>query len=65
MEQSKYDWKEIARFFLINLLGSYCYAMGVHIFTTPYQIAPGGITGLATMINFLWGPSYRRYDLRY
>ena len=55
VEQSKYDWKEIARFFLINLLGSYCYAMGVHIFTTPYQIAPGGVTGLATMINFLWG----------
>lgn len=46
--------KEYFNFFLINLLGSYSYAMGVQIFTKPFQIAPGGVTGIATIINHLF-----------
>lgn len=29
--------------------------MGVHIFTKPFHIAPGGAAGLATLANYLWG----------
>lgn len=46
---------ETARFLAINLAGCYVFAMGVQMFTTPFQIAPGGTTGLATIANYLWG----------
>lgn len=35
------------------LLGTAVYALGVHLFTAPNQIAPGGVTGLATALNAL------------
>lgn len=31
------------------------YALSVNIFTAPNQIAPGGVTGVATLFNFAWG----------
>ena len=55
MKESGLPFRNIARFFAINLAGAYLYAMGVQIFTRPYQIAPGGVTGLATIVNYLWG----------
>ena len=48
-------WLVILRFFAINLAGCYVFAMGVQIFTKPFQIAPGGLAGLATIANYLWG----------
>lgn len=33
------------------LVGSMLYALGVHSFTSPNQIAPGGVTGIATLAN--------------
>ena len=47
--------KEAASFFLLNVVGSGAYAFGVQYFTAPHQIAPGGVVGFATIINFLWG----------
>lgn len=41
--------------YLFILVGTAIYALGVHVFTVPNQIAPGGITGLATAINALTG----------
>lgn len=41
--------------FVFIILGSFIYAAGVTIFTAPNQIAPGGITGIATMLNYLIG----------
>ncbi len=37
------------------IAGSVLYAMSVNIFTAPNQIAPGGVTGVATLLNYLWG----------
>lgn len=45
--------------FLVDLgfivLGSVVYAVSVDVFTAPNLIAPGGITGLATVLNYLFG----------
>lgn len=53
--ETKQKWKG----FLIDLgfilLGSVIYALSVDVFTAPNLIAPGGITGLATVINYLFG----------
>ncbi len=40
---------------LFYILGSIIFAASVNIFTAPSNIAPGGVTGLATMTNFLSG----------
>lgn len=40
---------------LFDLMGSAVYAVGVHMFTAPNHIAPGGVTGIATLVNYLSG----------
>ncbi len=35
--------------------GSIIYAISVNVFTAPNNIAPGGVTGISTMINYLVG----------
>ncbi|MCI8624235.1 MAG: YitT family protein [Provencibacterium sp.] len=47
--------REAAVFLALNLAGSGAFAFGVQYFTAPYQIAPGGVAGVATIMNFLWG----------
>ncbi len=37
------------------ILGSFVYAAAVNMFTSPNHIAPGGFTGIATLINHLTG----------
>jgi len=37
-----------------ELVGCIVYAVGVHCFTAPNHIAPGGVTGLATLANYMW-----------
>lgn len=39
---------------LLYLAGSLLYALSVNIFTAPNRIAPGGMTGLATVLNYLF-----------
>lgn len=41
--------------FLFILAGSVIYALSVNAFTSPNHIAPGGITGLSTLINYMFG----------
>jgi len=36
------------------LLGGIIYSVSVNMFTAPNQIAPGGITGIATILNYLF-----------
>lgn len=36
------------------LVGSIMYALSIHTFTSPNQIAPGGVTGIATLINAMF-----------
>lgn len=40
--------------FLFILLGSCVYATSVNTFTAPNNIAPGGFTGIATMLSYLF-----------
>lgn len=37
----------------VIIAGSGVYALGVHCFTAPNNIAPGGVTGLATIVSFV------------
>ncbi len=37
------------------LAGSLCYGASVSLFAAPNNIAPGGVSGLMTLVNFLWG----------
>ena len=41
--------------YLLIALGAAVYALSVDFFTAPNDIAPGGVTGLATMLNHLLG----------
>ena len=43
------------RNFLYQLLGCVLMAVAVKVFSAPNHIAPGGATGIATMLNFLFG----------
>ncbi len=45
-------WKKFVDYLFV-LAGTAIYALGVHVFTVPNQIAPGGVTGLATAVNAL------------
>ncbi|QEY33966.1 YitT family protein [Caproiciproducens galactitolivorans] len=45
---------EILKDNLFFLVGSLIYAVSVDVFTAPNHIAPGGITGVCTMINYIW-----------
>ena len=40
---------------LFILAGTAVYSLGFHVFTVPNQIAPGGVTGLATAFEYLTG----------
>ncbi len=52
-------WKSRKIVFVVDMLfvlaGTALYALGVHVFTAPNQIAPGGVTGLATAFEYLTG----------
>ena len=38
-----------------DIVGSFIFALGVNIFTTPNEIAPGGVTGIATVLHSITG----------
>ena len=40
---------------LFYLAGTVLYAMAVNIFTAPNNVVPGGVTGVATLLNYLFG----------
>jgi uncharacterized membrane-anchored protein YitT (DUF2179 family) len=40
--------------FVVMLAGSVIYAVSVDVFTAPNEIAPGGVTGIATVLYFLF-----------
>lgn len=47
--------REFAVDLFYDIIGSFLYAFAVNMFTAPNHIAPGGITGIATLINYLTG----------
>lgn len=46
---------DIAKDIGIDIIGSLFYAVGVNVFTTPNDIAPGGVTGIATVLHSITG----------
>lgn len=47
--------KELIIDVIADIVGSAIFAVGVDVFTTPNEIAPGGVTGIATMIHSMTG----------
>jgi uncharacterized membrane-anchored protein YitT (DUF2179 family) len=47
--------KDIAVDFVMFFIGACIYAISVDAFTAPNNIAPGGITGIATLLNYSFG----------
>lgn len=47
--------KEYCLDFLFILAGAAIYGLSVNLFTAPNNIAPGGITGLSTVLNYAFG----------
>ena len=55
MDKSKnFSFKESFIDYSIILLGSVIYAVSVVVFTAPNNIAPGGLTGIGTVLNYLF-----------
>ena len=47
--------KELLLDLAFMLAGSVIYAISVTVFTSPNNVAPGGVTGVATLLNFVFG----------
>ncbi len=46
--------KEFSLDLMFMAIGSLIYAIGINGFTAPNNIAPGGVTGIATMLNYIF-----------
>lgn len=46
---------ELIKDICADIIGSAVFALGVSVFTTPNEIAPGGVTGIATMLHSMTG----------
>lgn len=49
----KINWKSLIADLIVMAVGSLCYALAIDVFTAPNNIAPGGLTGIATMLNYI------------
>lgn len=47
--------KNIAIDTLFSIIGTSIVALGIYLFTAPNNIAPGGVSGIATMVQYLFG----------
>lgn len=47
----KFSGKDI----VLLIIGAFIYSIGTHAFVVPANIAPGGASGLALMVNYLFG----------
>ncbi|MEF9983284.1 MAG: YitT family protein [Oscillospiraceae bacterium] len=53
--KTKIDGKKLCIDIIYDIIGSYCYGLAVNMFTAANHIAPGGVAGFATLINYLTG----------
>lgn len=51
----KMNGKELGKNISLLLLGSLVYGIGTYVFVVPANIAPGGATGVALMVNYVTG----------
>ena len=45
--------REIFLDIVVILIGTFVYAAGLYFFIEPASIAPGGVSGIALMVNYL------------
>ncbi len=50
----KINWKSLLTDLLLIFVGSVCYAVAISMFSDPNDIAPGGLTGVAILLNYLF-----------
>lgn len=50
----KINWKSLLTDLLFIFGGSVCYAVAIGMFSDPNDIAPGGLTGVAILLNYLF-----------
>ena len=58
LKLKKVNWKGLMVDCLFMLVGSLCYGVAISMFSAPNNIAPGGVTGIATLLNYIsihWG----------
>ncbi len=51
----KMNWKETGRDLMYDFFGAFLQALGTWCFIEPCRIAPGGVSGIALLINFITG----------
>ncbi|MEG2814005.1 MAG: YitT family protein, partial [Oscillospiraceae bacterium] len=51
--QEKFNAKTFVIDSLLTIVGTFIFAVAIHFFTAPNQIAPGGVTGISTIVNFI------------
>lgn len=51
----KYAVVRIIRSILFNVVGVFIYSAGLNCFAAPHQIAPGGASGIAILVNYVSG----------
>lgn len=49
----KYYYSKVVRDYLLIIIGSLITALGINIFAVPNKIAPGGVSGIATVIYYI------------
>lgn len=47
--------KKIFVIILLNIFGVILYAIGINCFAAPHNIAPGGASGIAILVNYIFG----------
>jgi uncharacterized membrane-anchored protein YitT (DUF2179 family) len=55
MSKLKFDWRDFIPRIVLMTLGAVISAVSVVVFMTPFEIAPGGVTGAAVILNHLIG----------
>lgn len=49
------ETRKITKFLFLNIIGSVLYGVGIHSFTAPQHIAPGGASGIGILVNYVSG----------
>ena len=49
----KFDTKKFLIDIVYDIIGSYCYGLAINMFTAANHIAPGGVAGFSTLVNYL------------
>lgn len=53
--KQRQNYKEIFIDTLFDIIGSFALAIGIYYFAEKANIAPGGVSGIAILIKYLWG----------